>query len=69
MEGNRIEPKSRWCPMARVAVTADGSEYSANRFPGGVEWNIEWSNVRCLGTACAVFVGDDTAGRCGLVRD
>ncbi len=64
-----LKPKDKWCPMARLAILEDsGVAGSANRFPGGVGLGDEWLRVRCLGGACAVFVGDDASGHCGLIR-
>ena len=67
MKENTIKPASKWCPMARLAI--EHSACSANRFdgrdPGATE---NYSRVRCMTTVCAVFVGDDATGRCGLIR-
>lgn len=63
-----INPTEKWCPFSRLAIVSHGPECAANRFPGGVAWNDDWMQVRCLGTACAVFIGDDAAGHCGMAR-
>ena len=66
-----IKPTEKWCPMARVLVgggDCDPPEAVANRFPAGVGLSDYWRDARCLGTACAVFVGDDSTGHCGLMR-
>lgn len=72
-----IKPTEKWCPMARVVVhigppppgfeSASGV-LAANRFPAGDGLSDYWRDARCLGTACAVFVGDDSTGHCGLMR-
>lgn len=61
------KPADKWCPMARLAMDS-GPEVSANRFMSGTRYHDEWKAVRCLGAACAVFVGDDATGHCGLIR-
>lgn len=64
MEETRLKPKDKWCPMARLAMYDGTNLSSANRFPpGGDE---EWLRVRCLGEACAVFIGTNASGYCGL---
>lgn len=64
---NEMGPTEKWCPMARVLIDGDDAAV-ANRFPAGVGLSDYWLDVRCLGTACAVFVGDDSTGHCGLMR-
>lgn len=61
-----MAPTAKWCPMARLAMVSHGPKTNANRFPGGVAYADDWRAVRCLGEACAVFIGTDTAGHCGL---
>jgi hypothetical protein len=68
MRETQIQPKDKWCPMARLAMIAHGPECAPNRFPGGVKWHDDWLAVRCLGEACAVFVGTDVDGHCGMIR-
>jgi hypothetical protein len=62
-------PASRWCPMARVTlVDPVVGEITGNRFPAGSGLSSYWADVKCLTTACAVFVGDQSSGHCGLIR-
>ena len=67
MKEETLKPKDKWCPMARMAMDR-GPEVSANRFPCGATYSDEYHRVRCLGEACAVFVGTDATGHCGLIR-
>lgn len=75
MKENKANPKSKWCPMARVDVGGEGVA-AVNRRPlaGHVTADRdEWLNARCLGSACAVFVTDRLSddpdeGHCGLIR-
>ena len=62
-----MKPTDKWCPMARLVMDF-GPEVLANRFPSGTRYHDEWQAVRCLGTDCAVFVGEKTTGHCGLIR-
>lgn len=64
---NGLLPGDKWCPMARIAVAGD-DQAIGNRFPAGVGLSDYWRDVRCLGTACAVFVGAAATGHCGLIR-
>lgn len=66
-----LKPAEKWCPMARLALDpaqANTPDAPANRWIGGMARHAEWQAARCLGTACAVFIGDDATGRCGLIR-
>lgn len=64
MEEARLKPKDKWCPMARLPYEPHGEAVTAaNRFYGADD---AWMRVRCLGEACAVFIGTDATGYCGL---
>jgi hypothetical protein len=61
-----LKQKDKWCPMARLLVMPRSEMgTSANRFYGGDDG---WMCVRCLGEACAVYVGSDANGYCGLIN-
>lgn len=63
-------PGEKWCPMVRVDVGSEGLTAVNRRqlIRGAAGESADSLNNRCLTTACAVFVGDDTTGYCGLIR-
>ena len=65
MEKVNVKPGDKWCPMARLE--SDGRV--ANRWNGrSAEATENFSRCRCMTTACAVFVGNEETGTCGLIR-
>lgn len=67
----KLKPTDKWCPMARLVIPSDSptdTEPVANRFCVGVGMSTYWDDVRCLGENCAVFIGTDADGHCGLIH-